>query len=78
MYNLTHTVNFATKIQNDSSTATDNIFVGSTIFSTSAYLNISGLSDPAARYLMINNIAAADKGKIKKWNNHTVSASSKA
>jgi exonuclease III len=28
-YNLTHTVNFATRIQNNSSTATDNIFVDS-------------------------------------------------
>jgi hypothetical protein len=28
-YNLTHTVNFATRIRNDSSTAIDNIFADS-------------------------------------------------
>jgi hypothetical protein len=33
-YNLKHTVNFATRTQNDSSTAIDNIFVDITRFSS--------------------------------------------
>jgi hypothetical protein len=59
-YNLTHTVNFATRNQNDSSTATDNIFVDSIRFSSSSTSPIiNGLSDHDAQYLMINKIAAA-------------------
>jgi hypothetical protein len=45
-YNLTHTVNFATRIQNDSSTANYNMFVDSTRFSSSSTSSIiNGLSD---------------------------------
>jgi hypothetical protein len=61
MYNLTDTVNFATRIQNDLSRATDNIFVYNTRFrSTSTSPIINCLSDHSAQYLIINNIAAAD------------------
>jgi hypothetical protein len=60
---LIHTVNFATRIQNDSSTATDNIFVDSIRFSSSSTSPIiNGLSDHDAQNLMINNIDAASKG----------------
>ena len=56
-YNLSHTVDFATRIQNKSSTAIDNIFMdnsrlGSTIISPL----INGLSDHDAQLLTINNI----------------------
>jgi hypothetical protein len=51
--------NFATRIQNDSRTAIDNIFVDSIRFSsTGTSPIINGLSDHDAQYLMINNIAA--------------------
>jgi hypothetical protein len=59
-YNSTHTVNFATRIQNDTSTAIDNIFVDSIRFSSSSTSPIiNGVSDHDSQYLMINNIAAA-------------------
>jgi hypothetical protein len=49
-----------TRIQNDSKTATDNIFVDSIRFSSSSTSPIiNGLSDHDAQYLMINNIATA-------------------
>jgi hypothetical protein len=64
--NLTHTVNFATRIQNDSSTAIDNIFVDSIRFSPSSTSPIiCGVSDHDAQYLMINNIVAA--GNLYLW-----------
>jgi hypothetical protein len=45
-YNLSHTVNFATTIQNDSSTAIDNILVNnSRLKSSSTSPLINGLSD---------------------------------
>jgi hypothetical protein len=74
-YYLTHTVNFATRIQNDSSTAIDNIFVDSIRFSSSPIIN--GLSDHDAQYPMINNIAAAGyliplKQRTRKVNNETI------
>jgi hypothetical protein len=57
---LIHTVNFATRIQNDLRIATDNIFVDSIRFSSSSTSPIiNGLSDHDAQYLMINNTAAA-------------------
>jgi endonuclease/exonuclease/phosphatase family metal-dependent hydrolase len=61
-YNLFHRVDFATRIQNKSGTAIDNIFVdnsrlGSTIISPL----INGLSDHDAQLLTINNIHAATK-----------------
>jgi hypothetical protein len=58
-YNF-HTVNFATRIQNYSNTATDNIFMDSIRFSSSSTSPIvNGLSDHNAQYLMINNIVVA-------------------
>jgi hypothetical protein len=77
-YNLIHTVNFATRIQNDSSTTIDNIFVDSIGFSSSSTSPIiNGLSDHDAQYLMINNIAAASnlislKQRTRKVNNKTI------
>jgi hypothetical protein len=75
-YNLLHTVNFATRIQNDSRTAIDNIFVDCIRFSSSTSI-INGISDHDAQYLMINNIAATTnlillkQGK-RKVNNETI------
>jgi endonuclease/exonuclease/phosphatase family metal-dependent hydrolase len=55
-YNLLHTVNFATRTQNESSTATDNIFVdNSRLQSSSTSPLIKGLSDHDAQLLTINN-----------------------
>jgi hypothetical protein len=67
-YNLSHTVNFATRIQNRSSTAIDNIFVdnsrlGSSI--TTPLINV--LSDHDAQLLTINNIyAGTNKVSLKQ------------
>ena len=61
-YNLSHTVNFATRIQNESSTAIDNIFVDNNILGSTITLPlINGLSDHDAQLLTINNIHAATK-----------------
>jgi hypothetical protein len=51
-YNLTHTVNFASRIQNDWSTTTDNnMSVDSTRFSSSSTSSIiNGTSDHDAQY----------------------------
>jgi hypothetical protein len=74
----THTVNFATRIQNDSSTAIDNIFVDSiTLSSSSTSPIIYGLSDHDAQLLTINNIASAVnliplKQRTRNINNDTV------
>jgi hypothetical protein len=77
-YNLTHTVNFARIIQNDSSTAIDNIFVDSIRFSSSSTSPIiNGLSEHDAQNLMINNTAAASNliplnQRARKVNNETI------
>jgi exonuclease III len=56
-YNLTHTVIFATRIQNNSSTAIDNIFVDSIrLNSSSTSPIINGLTDHDAQLLTVNNI----------------------
>jgi hypothetical protein len=61
-YNLSHTVDFATRIQNKSSTAINNIFVGnSRLGSTITPPPINGLSDHDAQLFTINNIYAATK-----------------
>jgi hypothetical protein len=59
-YNLSHTVDFATVIQNKSSTAIDNIFVDNSRLKSS-YTSplINGLSDHDAQFLTINNFYAA-------------------
>ena len=72
-YNLSHTVDFATRIQNKSSTATDYIFVdnsrlGSTIISSL----INGLSDHDAQLLTINNIHAATKKVFLQQGTRTI------
>jgi hypothetical protein len=75
---LINTVNFATRIQNDSRTAIDNIFVDNIRFSsTSTSPIINGLSDHDAQYLIINNIAATTnliplKQRKRKVNNETI------
>jgi hypothetical protein len=76
-YNLSHTVNFATKTYNVSCTATDNIFVDNTRLSTS-YTSpiVNGQSDQDAESLTINNIAVAttlpSKRRTRKINNETI------
>jgi hypothetical protein len=75
---LTHTVNFATRIQNDLSAAIDNIFVDNIRFiSCSTTPIINGLSDHDAQYLMINNTVSAGnlkrlKQRKRKVNNETI------
>jgi hypothetical protein len=59
-YNLSHTVNFATRIQNKSYTAIANVFVdNSRLNSSYTSPQINGLSDHDAQFLTINNIYAA-------------------
>jgi hypothetical protein len=78
MHNLTHTINCATGIKNDSRTATDNMFVDSTRFSSSSTSSIiNGLADHDAQHLVINNTAAADnlislKQRTRKINTETI------
>jgi hypothetical protein len=61
-YNLSHTVDFATRMQNKSSTTIDNIFVGnSRLGSTIRLPLINGLSDHDAQLHTINNIYATTK-----------------
>jgi hypothetical protein len=59
-YNLSHTVDFATRKQNKSSTAIDNIFVNNSRLKSS-YTSplINGLSDHDAQFLTTNNMSAA-------------------
>jgi exonuclease III len=66
-YNLSHSVDFATRMQNKSSTAIDNIFVDNNrlgLTKTSPLIN--GLSDHDAQLLTINNIYAASKKVFSK------------
>jgi hypothetical protein len=73
-----HTVNFATRIQNNSSTAIDNIFVDSIRWNSSSTSPIiNGLSDHDAQLLTINNIVAEVnliplKQRTRKINNATI------
>ncbi|PNF25679.1 hypothetical protein B7P43_G16270, partial [Cryptotermes secundus] len=77
-YNLIHTVNFATRIQNDSSTSIDNIFVDVTRFSSSSTSPIiNGLSDHDAQFLVMDNLAVAgnfihQKQRIRKINSESI------
>jgi len=58
-YNLSYPRTFATRIQNNSSTATDNVFVDkSRINLSSIPPTINGLSDHNAQILTIKNIYA--------------------
>ena len=56
LYNLTSAVDFHTRIQNNSSTASDNIFIDTLHFSTPM---VNGLSDHEAQLLTINEINLA-------------------
>ena len=56
-YNLTSTVYFPTRIQNNSATAIDNIFIDTSKFDNYVILPIiHGLSDHDAQLITINNI----------------------
>jgi hypothetical protein len=75
---MSHTVNFATRIQNYLSTAVDNIFVDNVKLSSSFTSPIiNGLSGHDAQLLTINNIFAATyivplKQRMRKINNETI------
>jgi hypothetical protein len=77
---LSHIVNFATRTQNESSTAIDNIFVDkSRLWSSSASPLINGLSDHDAQLLTINNIYTTTnkiplKQRIRLINNETITS----
>jgi len=59
MYNLSHTVNFTTKIQNNSSPATDNIFVDDSRLNLSSVSPlINGPSDRDVQFLKTYNLHA--------------------
>jgi hypothetical protein len=61
-YNLSHTVDFATRMQNKSNTVTDNIFMdNSRLGSTITLPLVNGPSDHDAQLLTINNIYAVTK-----------------
>jgi hypothetical protein len=56
-YSLAHTTNFATRIQNNSSTATHNMFVDKSRINLSSISTIiNGLSDHDAQILTIKNM----------------------
>jgi hypothetical protein len=59
--NLSHTVDFATRMQKKPSTATYNIMYNSRLGSTITFPLVNGLSDHDAQLLTINNIYAATK-----------------
>jgi hypothetical protein len=62
--NLSHTVDFATRMQNKSSTAIGNIFVDNNRLGlTITFPLINALSEHDAHLLTINNIYAANKKK---------------
>jgi hypothetical protein len=75
---LAHTINFATRVQNGSSTAVDNIFVDSIRLSSSSTCPlINGLSNHDAQLFTINNTASAVnlvplKQRTRKVNNDTI------
>jgi hypothetical protein len=57
-YNSSHTVHFATRIQKDSSTAINNIFVDITrLSSSSTYPITNDISEHDAQFLTVNNTA---------------------
>jgi hypothetical protein len=56
-YNLFHVVDFPTRINKDSSSAIDNIFVDYSRLNTFQVFSLAnGLSDHEAQYLCVNNI----------------------
>jgi len=52
-YSLSNTINFATRIQNNSNTAFDNMFVDNSIINLLSIYPINGLSDHIAQILKI-------------------------
>jgi hypothetical protein len=71
-------MNFATRVQNSSSTAIDNIFIDSARLSSSCTSPlVNGLSDHDAQFLTENNIifevnSTPMKQKTRKINNETI------
>jgi hypothetical protein len=67
-YNLSHTVNFPTRVQNSSSTAIDNIFINTARLSSSyTSPTVNGLSDHDTQFLTISDIASEVKLVPMKW-----------
>jgi hypothetical protein len=77
-YNLSHTVNFATRTQNSLSRAIDNIFIEIARLGSSCTSPIvNSLSDHDAQFLTIDNNATKEnlippKQKTRKINNATI------
>jgi hypothetical protein len=76
-YNLSHTVNFATRVRISSSTAIDNIFLDSARLISSCTSIVNGISGHDAQFLIVNNIifevnSTPLKQKIRKINNETI------
>jgi hypothetical protein len=75
---MSHTINFATRTQDNSHTAIDNIFVHSTrLNSSSTSLIINGLSDNGGKLIAINNTTATAtltpfRNRTRKIDNETV------
>jgi hypothetical protein len=75
---LSQTVNFATRIQNSSSTAIDNIFIDSTRLSSSCTSPlVNSLSGHDTQFLTVNNILTVGylislKQKTRKINNEII------
>jgi len=64
---VSHTVNSATRIQNNPSTAIDNIFVDKSRISLSSMsLLTNGLSDHDAQILTIKNLYATNRFPLKQ------------
>jgi hypothetical protein len=67
-YNLLPTINLATRIQNSSSKAIDNIFIDNARLSSSyTYPIVNGLSDHDTKFLMVSNIATEVDLATSKW-----------
>jgi hypothetical protein len=78
MYNLSCTVNVATRTQNSSSTAVNIILVDSTrLNSSSTSLIVNGMSNHDGQFIIINNIVATAnliplRQRTRDVNNETV------
>jgi hypothetical protein len=75
-YNLSSTVNFPTRVQSNSGSAIDNIFIhNSKIGDYTVGPFINGLSDHEAQLIEINNIDLQPSNQyqtVNKINNHTM------
>jgi hypothetical protein len=78
LYNLSHTVNLATRVQNSLSIAIDNIFIDSTRLTSSCTSPVvNSLSDHDSELLTINNITTKVnviplKQRTRKISNETI------